>query len=395
MRLRLQEGSLLGWIFLIPWISLTCPDIQAAPRPLPFINSDHASPINIEAETGEKTVKKTKAYKPGITIVPLLYYTPETRIAFGAGGNINYRLGPNKKKARPSSLWLTAIYTQNKQYQLSLKPEIYLNNNSIVLAAYIKQERFPQKFFGVGNGLGLSVSGETYTPEDTLIQLSASKRIWKALYGGVQYEAEFTKIKNLLPGGLLDTGEIYGVEGGLASGLGFNLTWDNRDSIYFPRHGQYLSMVADAYVAALGSDFLFRSLKLDLRSYLPFASNHALGLQLYMRITSGSPPFYRLSMLGGDTILRGYYKGLYRDKNLIALQAEYRAPVSKRFGVAGFVGLGKVGSRLSDLLPSGIKSSIGTGFRYKFDIQEGANIRLDFAWGKGTFGMYITAREAF
>jgi len=44
--------------------------------------------------------------KVGITALPILYYTPETKLAFGAGGLLSYRLGLVFKEARPSTLFL-------------------------------------------------------------------------------------------------------------------------------------------------------------------------------------------------------------------------------------------------------------------------------------------------
>lgn len=362
-------------------VLIPCESAAAASR------SDAASPASQAAEEPN--------FKAHITIVPLLYYTPETRLAFGAGGNVNYRFGLNKKTTRPSSLWLIGVYTQNKQYQLSVKPEIYLENNSYLLGIYLKHEKFPQRFYGTGNSLPSSVSGETYTPETTFFQLSLKKRLWKNLYAGIQYEADITKIEQVIPGGLLDRSDLAGKEGGLASGLGLTLAWDNRDNIFFPRRGTYLLLAADSFARAFASDFSYRSLKFDLRGYFPLAEDQTLALQAYFRILSGDPPFYRLSMLGGDTILRGYYKGLYRDKNAVALQAEYRVPVTGRFGVVGFAGLGKVAASIKDLLSAHARYTIGTGFRYRFDPQEGASLRLDLAWGKGVFGFYFTAQEAF
>ncbi len=346
------------------------------------------------ASPASQTTKEPD-FKPHIIIVPLLYYTPETRLAFGVGGNLNYRFGLHKKTNRPSSLWLIGVYTQNKQYQLSVKPEIYLENNSYLLGIHLKHERFPQRFYGTGNDLPSSVTGEAYTPEMTFFQLSLKRRLWKNLYAGFQYEAEMTKIENIAPGGLLDKSGLEGKEGGLASGLGLTLAWDNRDNIFFPRHGSYLLLAVDSFARAFASDFSYRSLKFDLRGYIPLAEDQALALQAYFRIVSGAPPFYRLSMLGGDTILRGYYKGLYRDKNAVAVQAEYRVPVTGRFGVVGFAGLGKVAASIKDLLPAHARYTIGTGLRYRFDPQEGSNLRLDLAWGKGVFGFYFTAQEAF
>lgn len=333
-------------------------------------------------------------FKPRILLLPLIYYTPETRLALGVGGVLNYRFGRDKGNTRPSSLWLLAVYTMNNQVQLQLKPEVYLPKNSFILGATLKFERFPQKFFGIGNDVPVTAE-EVYTPETMALQLSLKKKVVESVFGGIQYHLEKTLIQKVEPGGLLAQGDIPGSTGGVISGLGLSVNWDNRDNLFFPRRGSYLQFVADFFSAPLGSDYHYSTSKLDLRTYLPILSNHVLALQVYIRNMGGSPPFYQLSTLGGAFIMRGNYNGQYRDKTLLAFQAEYRLPIWRRFGAVGFAGLGDVGETLRAIKLNRLKYSLGGGFRYKLDSREGTNLRLDFAWGKASTGFYMTVQEAF
>ena len=93
--------------------------------------------------------------------------------------------------------------------------------------------------------------------------------------------------------------------------------------------------------------------------------------------------------------MRGYYKGRFRDKDILAVQAEYRVMVTKRIGVAGFAGLAEVFPGFADFKLNNIKYSVGTGVRYVVNKREGTTLRLDMAWGRASFGLYITAQEAF
>jgi outer membrane translocation and assembly module TamA len=79
---------------------------------------------------------------------------------------------------------------------------------------------------------------------------------------------------------------------------------------------------------------------------------------------------------------------------MAAFQAEYRLPLFWKLSLAGFAGAGRVASRLSGLGLSGFKNVAGWGLRFKVT-PEGATLRLDFGYGKGTSGMYFTAGEAF
>jgi len=345
-------------------------------------------------EPAKKAREPAKSFKPHAIFLPVVYYTPETRLALGAGGVLNYRLGLNKEKTRPSSLWILFVYTMNSQIQASLKPEIYLPGNAFVLNASLKYELFPQRFYGIGNDVSAS-RAEVYTPETKSLQLAIKRRIFGNVFGGLQYQFERTNIQKVEAGGLLSAGGIVGSQGGVISGLGFSINWDNRDNVLYPRRGSYLQFVANFYGQPVGSDFDYKAWWLDLRTYIPLGETNVLALQSFVRGMGGTPPFYELSGLGGAYMMRGIYSGMYRDKSLLALQAEYRIHVWRRLGVVGFMGLGDVGSGLGKIRLDELKYSFGGGLRYKVDKREGTNIRLDYAWGKGSTGLYITIQEAF
>ena len=94
--------------------------------------------------------------------------------------------------------------------------------------------------------------------------------------------------------------------------------------------------------------------------------------------------------------MRGYFEGRFRDKNLLALQAEYRLPLFWRFGLAAFAGAGKVADAFAELNSGGIKYSYGAGLRYLFSKREKIQVRLDVGFdGKGGSAFYFSIFEAF
>jgi hypothetical protein len=356
----------------------------AAALPGPVLGQDTTAKANDPAQQ----------FKPHLVALPIIYYTPETRLALGAGGVLHYRLGRDKGKTRPSSIWFLGVYTMNSQIQVQLRPEIYLPLNAFILNAVLKYDRFPQKFFGIGSDVPASAA-EGFTPETLGLSLSLKRKIVSSLFGGIEYQVERTLMQKIEPGGALATGTILGSQGGVISGLGMSLTWDSRDNVIFPRRGVYFLLVADFYNSALGSDYHYSASRFDLRTFIPVRETHVLALQFCIRNTGGNPPFYELSMLGGASIMRGYYSGQYRDMALLAFQAEYRLPLYKRLSMAGFFGLGDVAPSLRTIKLNRLKYSIGGGIRYKIDPREGTNVRLDFAWGRHSTGFYMTVQEAF
>jgi outer membrane protein assembly factor BamA len=174
------------------------------------------------------------------------------------------------------------------------------------------------------------------------------------------------------------------------------MTYDSRDSIFFPTTGSFHQLSALGFGRGLGSDYTFGRFCLDARRYLRFSASRVLALQSHILVQTGEPPFWRMGLLGGEDGLRGYYLGRYRDKDMIYVQAEYRwVPVVWRLGLAGFAGLGEVADRLGGFRLGALKYSYGLGLRFVFSSAQRLNLRLDYAFGDDSSGVYFTAAEAF
>jgi outer membrane protein assembly factor BamA len=340
-------------------------------------------------EGGEKKEKTS-----GLAWLPVIFYTPETKWALGGGGIYYFRLTRDENVVRPSSVSFIAIYSQRKQLSLELNPDFYLGKG-IHLQWDLQYSDFPDYFYGIGRDTA-EESEELYTSRFWKLSVEALKQVYRDLNVGFVYYFDRAKLTDVDEAPLLGAGDISGSAGGIASGLGFFMTYDSRDSIFFPTQGSFHQFSATAFGRALGSDFTFNRFYLDLRKYLTLAEAHTLALQSKMLFQTGDPPFWRLGLLGGEESMRGYYLGRYRDKNLIALQAEYRwLPVFWRLGLAAFAGLGDVAEKLGRFDLANLKYSYGLGLRFIFDRRQTLNIRLDFGFGKGTSGIYFTAAEAF
>ena len=109
----------------------------------------------------------------------------------------------------------------------------------------------------------------------------------------------------------------------------------------------------------------------------------------------GDVPFYSLPTIGKGPDLRGYEYGQFQDKTLLAVQAEYRLELTKRFGVVAFAGVGEVAPELSDYSFDDLLPSVGAGLRYVLAEKNHVALRLDFAWGDEGFAYYFTVGEAF
>ena len=334
--------------------------------------------------------------KVGFAVIPVAFYQPETKFGGGMVGLFSIRPHPSAENRRPSTVSLLMIYTQLNQFNFHIQPEIYLKNESFLIKGEFVTKRFSYKFWGIGSE-SPDEAEEDYIPRSTMLKLSLQREIIPStsLYAGIQYQMENYTILEKERGGILDSGQVQGSLGSRISGLGFILNWDTRDKIHFPTKGNFWQLSSMFNRKSLGSDLDFSSLMLDLRTYRALFGSHVLAFQGLFYSISGTPPFRHYPKMGGSNIMRGYYSGRYRDKNLAAVQAEYRLPVIWRFGLVGFAGLGGVSETLGGFQWKDFRYSFGVGLRFKIFPSDGTNLRVDFAFGENSSGVYFTARESF
>ena len=357
-----------------------------------FFFAVHLQALARSTASGDEAAKKEKT--SGLTFLPVIFYTPETKWAFGGGGLYYFRVTDDPEVSRPSNIKFIAVYTQRKQTNFELNPDFYLAKGYHI-QANIQYSDFPDQFYGIGS-LTTDSMEEPFTSRYWKLNVEALKKIRGPLNVGFQYFFDSTKLTEVKDGGRLESPDTTGSAGGTVSGLGYFMTYDSRDSIFYSTSGSFHQASATAFNRSLGSDFKFQRFFLELRKYFRFSFAHCLALQTRFLLQTGDPPFWRMGLLGGQEIMRGYYLGRYRDKDMIALQAEYRwVPVFWRLGLAAFAGLGEVAATLGGFDLGRLKYTYGLGLRFVIDSKQRLNLRLDFGFGKNTSGVYFTAGEAF
>ncbi len=353
-----------------------------------------ASDTAKEAEEKTEIEALTKKCKKRIIAAPILFYTPETRLAYGAAGSYIWRMTGCKKDSRPSSISPVIIYTQEKQFKAQLNTDLFFKDNKYRLKTEIKLEKYPNKFYGVGNDT-LEENEELYTSRSTGLLVSFLKKIGKGFNLGLQYHFTDWKIVETEEQGQLVTGLVPGSGKGTLSGVGLLANRDTRDNIFYPMKGDFFELNARFYREFLGSKFNFTSLTLNLRKYVTLFSSHVFAVQSLVKIQTGTVPFLHLAQMGGQYNMRGYFEGRFRDKNMMVFQAEYRMPLFWRFGLVGFAGLGNVAEKFNQLDLGKLKSSYGFGLRFLFDKKEKIQVRMDIGFGKDSSGFYFSIFEAF
>lgn len=347
-----------------------------------------------DAGQTDKKETKDKKKKNRIIAAPVAFYSPETSVALGGAGSYVFRMAGKEKNTRPSTISPLVIYTFKKQFIAQLNTDLYFKDNKYRLTGEIKRMKYPNKFYGIGRDT-LEENEEAFTGQLTNFFLTFRVNMGRGFNIGLLYHFTDWEVVETETGGLLDSGLVTGVGKGVISGAGLVLSRDTRDNIYFPTKGVLHEFNARMYRKSLGGDYNFTEFSLDMRKYFTLFSTHVFAVRGLVKRQNGTVPFMNLAKLGGPFVMRGYYEGRFRDTNLLVMEAEYRLPLFKKFGMVAFGGLGNVAPSFKDLGKGALKPSYGFGFRYLFDKKEKIWLRLDFGFGKGTSGFYFSIFEAF
>ena len=321
-----------------------------------------------------------------LLFLPVIYYSPETNLGFGVRTAYTFR---DRPESRPSNLPATLIYTTKKQLITGFSPDLWLRGNAHHLYGQIGYLDYPFKFYGIGNNTPENTV-EPYTTRIFDVYAGYERRIVRALYAGVRLEAREENIVERT--GLLASELIPGSAGQSVAGAGLTLTHDSRDDVFFPEKGFYNQLQVLTY-RNRRTDFggNFQKIRLDLRRYQPVGRG-VLALNTLLILTPGDPTFQYLALIGGEKIMRGYFEGRYRDRNLLVFQGEYRFPISKRFKVVAFASTGRVWNGKNFEL-KGFHPAGGAGLRYRVG-REKLHLRFDLAYGQ-TLYPYFGFTEAF
>ncbi len=344
--------------------------------------------IKAQSDSASKT-----EFKPSWLGMPVAFYTPETRWAGGATGLFNFKLSKDSV-TRTSQVALYGVYTQEDQIILRLPIGIFTPDNRFWIRNDFEIYHYPYKFWGVGNDTPDDAE-EAFTPEYFRNELVIMKRFFKHLFLGMQFEYMNYKMDKFEKGGLIDRKAVYGADGGTTFGFGLALRLDSRDNIFAPTCGHYHEIQSYTFLRALGSDYEFTFLNFIFRKYYSMDNRTVFAVQGYAEMNFGEAPFYRTGRLGGDSYMRGYFKGRYRDRNYLFGQLELRRLLFWRVGGSVFGALGDVGRNFSDFRLNNIKYSYGGAITFLANRKEKIYLRTEFAIGKNTSGLYFTALYAF
>ena len=329
------------------------------------------------------------------SVLPFLApaYQPETSFLVGGGVALVFQ-PPKGSSRRESQVLFSGAASVRRQFTGIVLPDVFLLDDALELAGTFSAARFPDVFYGVGNET-LAAAEEPYTPIYYEVDLTPRWRVFRNVYVGPSIRLYAAEMETVEPDGAIATLGLTGSDGGRTVQVGFTANWDTRNNLLNPTAGGILRTTFRSALPEPASDFRYDLLKLDGRRYLtlPWAA-HVLALHGVLELRRGDPPFYETGRLGGDQNGRGLYEGRFRERQLVSVQAEYRAKLFWRVGGVLFASAGTVAHSVGQLWGSRIHPAAGAGVRVAPLRDLPLNIRLDVAYGT-ELQFYLNLGEAF
>ena len=336
--------------------------------------------------------KLVKGWPEDLVIAPVPAYSAQLGWNLTLGGGYFIKIGDEDSKSPPSAIGGFARTAENGSYAYGAGAYLHLMDDRLRIkgGGAFMDSRY--RFYGIGNeqgDLGLDIDvlqgGSAYF-------LRATWNVWKKLYMGLGYLS-----------GNVDTRLRLGLptppsfDPTLSLDLGactIPIEIDSRDHEQFPRSGWLVKAKTVLYRESAGSDFDAEVFEISANHYAPMREQDVLATRFMVKDTSSGIPFFLLSSFGGQTDLRGYPSGRYRDQKMYAVQTEYRWTLSDRWILTGFVGVGEVASKFSELgknfLPAG-----GIGARFVLSDKHKVGLSADLAVVNDGAEFYFGVGEAF
>lgn len=352
-----------------------------------------ASTTNVEEE---KTEKEKPAPRGSIVVAPLPIVSP----AIGNGivpilGYI-FPFSKNDKDSPPSTIGATGLITSNGSRAFGVGAQLYLKHDNYAVTAAYAHGNLAYNLYGVGfiageQGLKLPLqqSGQVFFGE-------VLRRIKWNIFIGPRF-SDGSSFITLGPnnGNIPPLPPDLGIHTNLMA-LGFRVVRDTRPNHFYPVTGTKLEFMGDFFAQALGSKYSFQRYKFSFDKFWSPSKDQVLAYDLFLCDTGGSPPFYGNCIYGTSNELRGYTAGQFIDRHMFTTQLEYRLSLPKKFGLAGFGGVGDIFPgesqlfRVNHLLPA-----VGGGPRYELSSKYHLNLRADFARGRNSWTWSMGVGEAF
>ncbi len=365
--------------------------------------------------------------------LPAIGSNPANGWMFGLAPSATWYMG-NPENTKLSNLVGNVLYTTKKQWIFSVRSNIFLSENDLILVGDWRYLITSQPTFGLGSSTPNDPTQDPYFREPPGVLWGEQQMNFRLLrfyetilkristsnwYLGLGYHLDIhSRIESFLneesqaPEGVF-THDAYNISNGFdteryaLSGFTLNAVYENRDIPVSPYERNFALISYKINPTFLGSDQGSSTLLLDYRHYFNLSQTrkrHILALWGYGNfLVNGELPYMNLPSLGWDMFSRsgrGYPQGRFRGESILYSEAEYRFPLQKgneTFGGTVFLNANSFGNEFNqEKLLESVNFGYGVGLRVMINKENRTTITADYAFGrKGNSGFYLNINESF
>jgi hypothetical protein len=304
-----------------------------------------------------------------------------------------YHLGEDSPLSNTA---VAAGLTSSGTWGVGVAQSTRLRGDELRLDGFLAYADLRYRFYGAGAAAGTNGASVPITQKGFAFAPELLWQVARRAFVGVRYRG--TRIETAVDGGSTPPPSVAEALPNsvtvTSSGFGPRATLDTRDHDMNPAAGMLLELRANFADEAFGSDFNYQTYEMSGNLYRR-AGPGVLALRAVACQVSDRTPLFDLCLFGANNDLRGYEVGRYRDRAMVAAQAEYRFPIVARWGGVVFGGWGKVARSFSDMGSETDLPAVGAGVRWLAAEKARVNLSVDLARGRDSTSLYVYVKESY
>ncbi len=324
-------------------------------------------------------------------------YNPNTSFAIGGAASILYRWDRNDVSLQKSDCSIFFNLGVTGMVEVGFQGHNYMPRDRHRWFYELSFKNVPNDMWGIGFDMGKDDANKgKYKQYQLIFSPDYLFRLANNLYMGARMKLAMVNTRDFTfpvrDGQVIDL--INGQDRNIFStGLGATFLYDSRDYGLNAYHGHYVCLQQLYYAPGLNT-YDFWSTDFTYRTYTPTWTKCVLAFEFHGLFNyGGEVPWTNMAEAGVDGRMRGYYRGRYRDNNIIEAQLEFRQRIWHRWGAVLWGGFGNVfpnfdGFRWNHTLPS-----YGLGIRWEFKPR--VNVRIDYGFTRDEGSVVFNLNEAF
>src|SRR5690606_13298596 len=157
---------------------------------------------------------------------------------FGLAGVYNFYVNKADKAIRTSNVTFIGTFTTQRQTNLKLESDIWTTGNRHHYISELRFRNFPFNFYGLGNETAAQ-DEDVVLMQLVRVRLEGERELTLHYYAGVNIAYEHYRFSDKESGGIFESSEPYGQQGGYHFALGISQLYDTRNRNTYTTKGYY------------------------------------------------------------------------------------------------------------------------------------------------------------